>query len=159
MAVSPHIQSLSSQVMHIRILIQSGNLPAREMLRKPSHRAAGSAADVDDAKHTAGSVDSVSAAPASGISIPRKLEHPASSAQIRPVGRDCTHLYSFFAPLLSALLLSASFHRRQVVCTERNLLPVFIHMQAALAQALDIEIAGILKRHGCDREAVAFCTL
>ena len=32
-------------------------------------------------------------------------------------------------------------------------------MQAALAQALDIEISGILKRHGCDREAVAFCTL
>jgi len=26
-------------------------------------------------------------------------------------------------------------------------------MQAALAQALDIEISGILKRHGCDREA------
>ena len=32
-------------------------------------------------------------------------------------------------------------------------------MQAALAQALDIEIAGILKRHGCDRKAVAFGTL
>ena len=32
-------------------------------------------------------------------------------------------------------------------------------MQAALAQALDIEIAGILKRHGCDREAMAFGTL
>lgn len=32
-------------------------------------------------------------------------------------------------------------------------------MQAALAQALDIEISGILKHHGCDREAVAFCTL
>ena len=32
-------------------------------------------------------------------------------------------------------------------------------LTAALAQALDIEISGILKRHGCDREAVAFCTL
>ena len=36
--------------MHIRILIQAGNLPARAMLRKPAHRAASSAADVDDAK-------------------------------------------------------------------------------------------------------------
>ena len=145
--------------MHIRILIQAGNLPVWEMLRKPSHRAAGSAADVNDAKRHCRICRLPSLPLPPPVSQFPQTGTSASSAQIRPVGRDCSHLYPFFAPLLSALLLSASFHRRQVVCTERNLLPVFIHMQAALAQALDIEISGILKRHGCDREAVAFCTL
>ena len=142
--------------MHIRILIQAGNLPVWEMLRKPSHRAAGSAADVDDAKRHCRVCRLRLCRPASGISIPANWNICLVSAN--PPGRQRLHSFVsiFFAPLLSALLLSASFHRRQVVCTERNLLPVFIHMQAALAQALDIEISGILKRHGCDREAVAF---
>lgn len=64
----------------------------------------------------------------------------------------------FYSPFLSvsSILLP---ERRQVVRTERYHAAILIYVQAALAQALDIEISGILKRHGCDREAVAFCTL
>lgn len=155
MAVSPHIQSLSSQVHAHPDSYPIRKSASPEMLE--SHRIVPPVPQPMSMTRngTAGSVDSVSAAPASGISIPANWNICLVSAN--PPGRQrLLSFVSIFAPLLSALLLSASFHRRQVVCTERNLLPIFIHMQAALAQALDIEISGILKHHGCDREAVAF---
>ena len=145
--------------MHIRILIQAGNLPIWAMLRKPAHRAAGSAADVDDAKRRCGICRLRLCRSRLRYLNSRKLEHlprQRKSSRSAETALICIH---FLHLSFLCFYLSASFHRGQVVCTERNLLPILIHMKAALAQALDIKVPGILKRHGCDRESVAFCTL
>ena len=57
-----------------------------------------------------------------------------------------------------SLLLSVSSillpERRQVVRTERYHAAILIYVQAALAQALDIQVAGVLEGHRCDCEAM-----
>ena len=58
--------------------------------------------------------------------------------------------YSLFLSVSSILLPE----RRQVVRTERYHAAILIYVQAALAQALDIQVAGVLEGHRCDCEAM-----